>query len=61
MGLTGEVRSVPRIETRIKELQQLGYSKVITSKKSAQELKEKFKVEILGISKATELQDILFS
>ena len=60
VGLTGEVRSVPMIETRIKELQQLNYKKVITSKRSAKELAGKYKVEIVGITRAQELEDLLF-
>jgi len=60
VGLTGEVRSVPMIESRIKELVQLNYKKVILSKKSARGLKDKFKIELIGIEKATELNRYLF-
>ncbi|MDP7321919.1 MAG: DNA repair protein RadA [Bacteriovoracaceae bacterium] len=60
VGLTGEVRSVPMIETRIKELVQLNYTKVITSKKSARELSGKYAIEIIGIARAQELEDLLF-
>ena len=60
VGLTGEVRSVPLIETRVKELQQLNYTKIITSKRSARELAGKYDIEIMGVSRAQELEHILF-
>jgi DNA repair protein RadA/Sms len=60
VGLTGEVRSVSMIETRLRELEQLNYKKVITSVRSANELNEKFNLEIIGIAKAQELEDLLF-
>jgi DNA repair protein RadA/Sms len=61
VGLTGEVRSVPMLEPRLKEIAQLNYKKVITSKKAALEYAGKFKIEVVGINKATELKKILFS
>ena len=60
VGLTGEVRSVPMIETRLKEIAQLNYKKVVTSKKLAKEYKGKFNIEIIGIQKATDLKEHLF-
>jgi DNA repair protein RadA/Sms len=60
VGLTGEVRSVPMMEMRLKEIAQMNYKKVITSQRAAQDLREKFKVEIIGISKANELKELLF-
>lgn len=56
VGLTGEVRSVPMMETRIKEMSQLNYKKVITSDKIAKEFKGKYKIEIIGIKQARELE-----
>ncbi len=60
VGLTGEVRSVPMIEARVKEIQQLNYKKVITSNSSARELREKYKIEIIGVSKATDILNYIF-
>jgi DNA repair protein RadA/Sms len=60
VGLTGEVRSVPMMEMRLKEISQMNYKKVITSQRAAQDLRQKFKVEIHGISKASELKELLF-
>lgn len=60
VGLTGEVRSVPMMEMRLKEVAQMNYKRVITSKRAADDLKGKFKIEIRGITKASELKDLLF-
>lgn len=59
VGLTGEVRSIPKIEARIKEMDQLNYKRVITSKKIAQEIEGKFKIQVEGIKEARELLELL--
>ena len=60
VGLTGEVRSVPMMEMRLKEIAQMNYKRVITSKRAAEDFKGKFKLEIIGITKASELKELLF-
>ncbi len=60
VGLTGEVRSVPMMEMRLKEVAQMNYKRVISSKRAADDLKGKYKVELIGITKASELKDLLF-
>lgn len=60
VGLTGEVRAVPMIEVRIKEAAQLGYKQVVLSHRQAAEFKDKYSISIIGIKKATELEEILF-
>jgi len=60
VGLTGEVRSVPMMEMRLKEISQMNYKRVITSKRAADDLKGKYKAELVGITKASELKDLLF-
>lgn len=60
VGLTGEVRSVPMMEMRLKEISQMNYRRVITSKRAAEDLKGKYKLELVGISKASELKNLLF-
>ena len=60
VGLTGEVRSIPMMEIRLKEIAQMNYKRVITSKRAAQDFRDKFKLEILGVSKANELKNLLF-
>jgi DNA repair protein RadA/Sms len=60
VGLTGEVRSVPMMEMRLKEIAQMNYKRVITSKRIAEDLKGKYKLNLVGINKASELKDLLF-
>ncbi|MBT3981988.1 MAG: DNA repair protein RadA [Bacteriovoracaceae bacterium] len=60
VGLTGEVRPVPRMEMRLKEMAMMNYKKVITGEKMADEFKDKFPMEIVGIKSANELENILF-
>jgi DNA repair protein RadA/Sms len=61
IGLTGEVRSVPNIDSRLREISQLKYKKVLTSKKTADEYQGKYSIKIEGINKATDILDILFN
>lgn len=56
VGLTGEVRSVPQMEIRLKELGQLQYKRVITSRKVAKEFGNKFSLEVVGVRTAKELE-----
>jgi DNA repair protein RadA/Sms len=60
VGLTGEVRSVPMMEMRLKEIAQMNYKRVITSKRAADDLKNKYKLDLVGINKASELKNLLF-
>ena len=60
VGLTGEVRSVPMMEMRLKEVAQMNYKRVITSKRAADDLKGKYKLNLIGITKACELKVLLF-
>jgi DNA repair protein RadA/Sms len=60
VGLTGEIRSVPMIEARLKEIQQLNYKMVYTSEKIATKYKQKFeKLKIIGLKRANELENFL--
>lgn len=61
VGLTGEVRSVPMMEMRLKEVAQMNYKRVITSKRAAEDLKGKYKLDLVGITKASELKNLLFN
>lgn len=60
VGLTGEVRSVPMMEMRLKEIAQMNYKRVITSRRAAEDLKGKYKLNIVGVTKASELKELLF-
>ncbi len=60
VGLTGEVRSVPMIESRLKEIEQLNYKVVYTSHKVAEKYKAKFKkLKIIGLRRANDLNSYL--
>jgi DNA repair protein RadA/Sms len=59
VGLTGEVRSIPQMEIRIKEMAQLNYKRVVTSEKTAKELKGKYNIEIVGLKKARDIESII--
>jgi DNA repair protein RadA/Sms len=60
VGLTGEVRTVPMMESRLREASQMNYKKVITSERAAKEFAGKFKIEIQGIKRAADLKGMLF-
>jgi len=60
VGLTGEVRSVPQIESRLKEIELLNYDRVITSAGVAKKYAKKFKTHIIGIEQAIELKQHIF-
>lgn len=60
VGLTGEVRSIPMMELRLKEIKQMNYKKVVTSERTAKELGAKSGIEVMGISKASQLKDLFF-
>jgi len=60
VGLTGEVRSIPMIEARLKEIEQLNYKTVYTSRKMALRYSNKFeKLKIVGLKRAKDLSQYL--
>ena len=54
VGLTGEVRAVNLIEKRIKESEKLGFKTCIIPENNRKLLKEKFKLDIIGVKNITE-------
>lgn len=60
VGLTGEVRSVPKTESRLKEVEKMNFRQVITSTKAANEYRDKYSIEIFGINQAVEIRPLLF-
>ena len=54
VGLTGEVRSVNQIEKRIKEAEKLGFKTCIIPKSNKKLLKEKYKLDIIGVQNISE-------
>lgn len=60
VGLTGEVRSVPMMESRLREAAQMNYKRVITSERAAKEHAGKFKIDLKGLKRASDLKGMLF-
>jgi DNA repair protein RadA/Sms len=60
VGLTGEVRTVPMMEMRLKEMSQLNYQKVILSNSQREKFHQKFPMELVGIKSIRDIEDILF-
>jgi DNA repair protein RadA/Sms len=54
VGLTGEVRRISLIEKRLKEAEKLGFKTCIIPSNNKQLLKEKFNLEIIGVSNINE-------
>ena len=54
VGLTGEVRGVNMIEKRVKEVEKLGYKKVIIPESNKKHLKENYKLDIIGVKNVKE-------
>lgn len=54
VGLTGEVRSVNMIEKRVKEVEKLGYKKVLIPESNKKVLKDDYKLDIIGVKNVIE-------
>ena len=59
VGLTGEVRAVNLIEKRLKEVEKLGFKKCIIPESNKKLLKEKIKLDIIGVNHITEAMKYL--
>lgn len=61
IGLSGEVRSINRVDQRISEANKLGFEKIILSKYNQKSLDQsKLSIEIVVVSKIDEVFKILF-
>lgn len=60
VGLSGEVRSVNRIEQRISEAEKLGFEKIIISKYNKKSISGKYSIEIKFIATIEDLYKIIF-
>jgi len=61
VGLSGEIRSVNRIEQRIQEADRLGFKQIFISKYNTKGLDPKrYNIEIITIGKIEELYRVLF-
>ena len=54
VGLTGEVRSVNLIDKRLKEVEKLGFKTCIIPESNKKVLKEKYKLDIIGVKNINE-------
>jgi len=60
VGLSGEIRSVKRIEQRIIEADRLGFQQILVPKHNLKGIdKDKYQIEIIGISKIEEMLEVL--
>ncbi|AYF46006.1 MULTISPECIES: DNA repair protein RadA [Halobacteriovorax] len=59
VGLTGEVRTVPHMEMRIKEMESLNYKTLVASPKIAREFSKKSKLKIIPVRKITDIFSVL--
>lgn len=60
VGLSGEIRPVPRIEQRISEAEKLGYKRIFISKHNKGLTQEKHNIELLKVSKIEDVLKNLF-
>ena len=54
VGLTGEVRRINLIDKRLKEAEKLGFKTCIIPESNKKDLKEKYKLDIIGVSNVNE-------
>jgi len=54
VGLTGEIRNVNMIDKRLKEAEKLGFKKCIIPESNKKLLKEKYKLDIIGVKNIEE-------
>lgn len=59
VGLTGEVRSINMIEKRIKEAEKLGFKTCIIPESNKKALKDKYKIEVVGVKNIVEAMKVL--
>mgnify|MGYP000888944706 FL=1 len=60
VGLTGEVRRINMVEKRLKEAEKLGFKKCIIPESNKKGLKEKFKLDIIGVKDINEAMKTCF-
>jgi DNA repair protein RadA/Sms len=61
IGLSGEIRTVTRIDQRVAEAQKLGFNTIIIPKSNLKGMKGKFKIDIIEVGKVEELLSNLFA
>ena len=61
VGLTGNVRSIPRIEQRINEAAKLGFTKIYAPKNSLHGMKIPEGIQVVGVTTVGEVLKKVFS
>lgn len=60
VGLSGEIRTVTRIDQRVAEVEKLGFDAVVIPKDNLKGVKDKFKIKVVEVGKIEELLRYLF-
>ena len=60
VGLSGEIRTVTRIDQRVAEVEKLGFETVVIPKGNLKGIKDKFSINIVEVGKIEELLRHLF-
>lgn len=60
VGLSGEIRTVTRIEQRVAEAEKLGFETIYVPSENLKGIKEKFKIKIIEVGKVTDMFRSLF-
>ncbi|MFM7473105.1 MAG: DNA repair protein RadA, partial [Crocinitomicaceae bacterium] len=55
IGLSGELRQVQRLESRVAEAEKLGYEKIIVSRQSKEKIEKNRQIQIIHCSKIEEV------
>jgi DNA repair protein RadA/Sms len=60
VGLSGEIRTVTRVDQRVAEAQKLGFSRIFVPKGNLKGVKDTFEIEITEVGKVEECFRRLF-
>lgn len=60
VGLSGEIRTVTRIEQRVLEAQKLGFETIVIPRENLKGIKDKFSIRIIEVGRIEELLKFLF-
>lgn len=60
VGLSGEIRTVTRVEQRVAESEKLGFETIVIPRENLKGMKDKFKIRIVEVSKIEDLLKFLF-
>ncbi len=61
VGLSGEIRSVPYVEQRLRETEKLGFTRCILPAHAQKRLNAKFSIEIVGVASLPDAIEEIFS